>query len=151
MRPAANDLTRGEFLFLGALLDGQPRTWEEIKTVPGWNIVPAQAAKWVPKFERYGWIERGTFTGIVVYKSRPRRRSRTAYRITEAGRRLWQECAEFWVFQIQSAQRAEKRSSPTPKPDFAVMPPLNGKRGTGLARTCTEVAARFDGGTPRPM
>jgi integrase len=122
MRPTGNDLTRGEFLFLGALLDGQPRTFQEIKSAASdWNIRQAQFAKYVRHHGRYGWIERGRFAGVIVCKGDPHRQTRSAYRITDAGRRTWQESADWWLFQIQSAQRPGQQGLEL-KPDFTVAP-----------------------------
>jgi DNA-binding MarR family transcriptional regulator len=109
----AVDLRRNEFLFLSALLDGRPRTIEEIAAFAGWKLCQPHVAKFVRQHSRYGWIERGRFHQAT--------RCRSAYRITPSGKRAWKEEADWWLHNVAKATK-KKGGRLEPKRDFKIVP-----------------------------
>ncbi len=88
-----------------------------------WQICQAHFAKHVCHHSRYGWIERGHFDQTAEQNGRTVHRRRSAYRITAAGRRVWNETADFWLFTIkQATEKTKRRKRPRPKREFRVDP-----------------------------
>lgn len=116
------DLTRAEFQFLTALLDGQAKTFEEVTAKAHWRLSQDHFGCIVRAHSRYGWIERGRFEQTLERNGRTVRQPRSCYRITEAGRRVWNETAEFWLFTINQAAEKERGRKKAPRPQREFRP-----------------------------
>ena len=116
------DLRRNEFQFLAALLDGRPRTLAEINAWTGWRVGQEHAAKIIRQHSRWGWIQRGHFCQITKRQRRSIRRRRSAYMITPAGKRVWREEADWWLYNVARATTKRKDGRLQPKRDFHIDP-----------------------------
>ena len=146
--PEDANLTRAEFLFLTALFDGTARTFEEMAAEIGWRVCQAHFSKIVWRHSQYGWIERGRFEQRTRRNGKTIRRQRSAYRITEAGRRVWNETADFWLFTIKQATgKAKRRKRARPEREFRV-DPLRYRAPRPDRRPTPEEAERLFNGAP---